>query len=304
MNPYYQQQNFFDRVRAFFSRKSMLPRLILINVAIFVLAYLSGLLSWLFQIETSNGLSFMAEWMAVPSLPANILLKPWTVITYMFFHEGFFHLFFNMLVLYFGGIIFLQYLNERQLLFIYLTGGLSGATFYILAYNFFPVFLTANPVAIAMGASASVLAILIAIAVYVPDYTVNLLLIGQLRLRYLAIIFVLIDIFSIQGGNPGGHIAHLGGAFWGFSFALLLRKGIDVMRPFNAIVFRRKMKATFKNPKIRTKNGRPITDEEYNTRKAAEQEVIDIILDKIAKSGYDSLSSKEKEVLFRNSHRN
>lgn len=304
MNSYYQQQNFLDRIRFFFQRKSILPRLILVNIFIFVIAYFTGLISWLFQIEPINGLSFMADWLAVPSLPAKLIVKPWTVFTYMFFHEGFFHLFFNMWVLYFGGTIFLQYLNERQMLLVYITGGLAGAAFYILAYNIFPVFLSANPVAIAMGASASVLAILVAIATYVPDYTVQLLFIGQLKLRYLAIILVLIDIFSIQGGNPGGHIAHLGGAFWGFIFAILMKNGVDLTQPMNMLGFRRKMKATYKNPKVRSNTNRPLSDEEYNKRRATEQEVIDVILDKIAKSGYDSLNSKEKEILFRNSNRN
>ncbi|MDP2236472.1 MAG: rhomboid family intramembrane serine protease [Bacteroidales bacterium] len=300
MNPYYNNTNFFDSVRIFFSRKSIFPQLILINVGVFVLVYLINLILWLFQLKTSSGMSIVTYWLAVPSSVEMLIIKPWTVVTYMFLHEGFFHLFFNMLILYFGGMIFLQYLNERQLLWTYLLGGLTGAFFYIVSYNFFPVFLESNPFAIALGASASVLAILVAMATYVPQYTVNLFLIGPVRLKYLAIFFIIVDIFSIQGSNPGGHIAHLGGAFWGFLYVFILKGGKDVLSFPEIFPRKRKMKTTYRNPA--GKPERPLDDDEYNKRRVAEQKVIDSILDKISKSGYDSLSSREKEILFRNSN--
>lgn len=302
MNPY-NSTNLFDSARIFFSRRSVLPQLILINAGVFILVYLSNLIFWLFQLKTENGLSFLTHWLAVPSSFSSLILKPWTVITYMFLHEGFFHLFFNMLILYFGGNIFLQYLNEKQLLKTYILGGLSGAVFYILSFNFFPVFFDSNPFAIALGASASVLAIMIAIATYVPQYTVHLFLIGPIRLKYLALIFIVIDIFSIQGGNPGGHIAHLGGAFWGFLYIYLLKGGTDLFSFPGFFLRKSKMRASYKNQNFRKDDfGRPITDDEYNQRKNAEQKVIDSILDKISKKGYESLSSKEKEILFKNSN--
>jgi membrane associated rhomboid family serine protease len=300
MNPYYNNTNFFESVRIFFSRKSVFPKLILINIIVFAIVYLISLILWLFQLNTSSELSILTFWLAVPSSVEMLALKPWTVFTYMFLHEGFFHLFFNMLVLYFGGTIFLQYLNERQLLWTYIIGGLAGALFYILSYNFFPVFLKSNPFAIALGASASVLAILVAIATYVPQYTVNLFLIGPVRLKYIALFLIIVDIFSIQGSNPGGHIAHLGGAFWGFLYVFMLKGGKDILSVPLIFKRKRKLKTTYRNPA--GKPERPLTDDEYSKRKIAEQKLIDSILDKISKSGYDSLSSREKEILFKNSH--
>lgn len=300
MNPYYNNSNFLDSARIFFSRKAVFPRLILINVTVFVLVNVINLVFWLFQLNSSSELSTLTYWLAVPSSLEMLVLKPWTVFTYMFLHEGFFHLFFNMLVLYFGGTIFLQYLNERQLLWTYILGGLTGALFYILSYNFFPVFLESNPFAIALGASASVLAILVAMATYVPQYTVNLFLIGPVRLKYIALFLIIVDIFSIQGSNPGGHIAHLGGAFWGFMYVFMLKGGKDVLSVPRFFHRKRKMKTTYRNPTGNPE--RPLTDDEYSKRKIAEQSVIDSILDKISKSGYDSLSSREKEILFKNSH--
>lgn len=291
-----------ETLKQFFLKKAAFPRLILINVIVFALGYLVHLVLWLFKMDEVGNLSFMARWFAVPSSIATLLTKPWTVITYMFLHEGFFHLFFNMITLYFGGTIFLMYLNNKQLLWNYLFGGLSGALFYIAAFNFFPVFLEANPFAIALGASASVLAVLIAIATYVPQLTVNLFFIGPVRLKYIAIFFIVIDIFSIQGDNPGGHIAHLGGAAWGFAYALLLRSGTDLLALKRRPHRMKKMKVNKNTSYRQQNNGRPLTDDEYNQKKQAEQQVIDGILDKISKSGYSSLSEKEKAILFKNSN--
>jgi len=296
--------NALDAVRHFFSRRSVFPRLILINIVIFVVGYLIHLGMWLFKIETANGLSLPAIWLAVPSSLVNLAIKPWTVFTYMFFHEGFFHLLFNMMVFYFGGSIFLRYLNERQLLWTYILGGLAGAAFYIAAFNFFPVFLAANPSAIALGASASVLSVMIAIASFVPQYTVQLMFIGPIRLKYLAIFFILMDIFSIQGENPGGHIAHLGGAAWGIIYGFSLRKGTDLVAITAFFSKRKRMKVT-RNAGNGSKfaSSRPLTDDDYNKQKNQEQQQIDKILDKISRSGYESLSDKEKAILFKNSRK-
>jgi membrane associated rhomboid family serine protease len=302
---YYQQPqgNIFDSAKDFFSRKSFLPRLILINVGVFVLVYFVNLFVWLFQIniEGPSALSPLSQLLAVPSSMERLLLKPWTLITYMFLHERFFHLLFNMIILYFGGSIFLQYLSQRKLLSTYIIGGLTGAFFYILAYNSFPVFNQANLNAVALGASASVLAVMVAIASFVPQYTVNLVLLGPVRLKYLAIAFIVIDIFSIIGNNPGGHIAHIGGAFWGFAYVYLLKRNVDVYSIFNGF-YRQKITVSHRKG-VRTDEGRPLSDDEYNKRKNASQEEIDKILEKIAKSGYGSLSSKEKEMLFRMSNK-
>ncbi|MBU1370681.1 MAG: rhomboid family intramembrane serine protease [Bacteroidetes bacterium] len=299
MNPS-QTNQFFDNFRHFFSRPAVLPRLIMVNTAVFLLVYIVNLFFWLFQLDSSQDLfSPLTRFLAIPASLSQLVVKPWTVLTYMFLHEGFFHLFFNMLVLYFGGQIFLQYLSQRKLLSTYLLGGLTGAAFYVLAYNLFPVFHQVSERSLALGASASVLAVLIAAATYVPHYTVNLILIGPVKLKYLAIVFVVLDFFSIQGNNPGGHIAHLGGALWGFLYIWLYRNGKDVYSVFNQF-YRKPMQV---KPGYQKAN-RPLTDDEFNRIKNEEQKLIDHILDKIAKDGYKSLTKKEKEFLFKSGKNN
>lgn len=292
-------QNFPEAIRSFFRKGGVLHRLILINAGVFVLVYLSALIAWLFAFDSGEtGLqSPMISFAAVPSNLETLIEKPWTLITYMFLHEGFLHLLFNMMMLYFGGIVFLQYLTQKQLLLVYLTGGLFGAFVFILSYNVFPIFVQVKEFAVAMGASASVLAVMIAISAHVPDYRLNLMFVGPVKLKYIAIVFIFLDIFSIKGNNPGGHLAHLGGALWGFMYIQLLKNNLD---PFSIFAGRkRKIRVSYKAEKA----GRPMNDEEYNRVKAQEQKEIDHILDKISESGYGSLSNREKELLFRTSNK-
>ena len=208
----------FDGMKRFFMSKSMLSRLILINIAVFLFVSLVRLYFYLFQLNPfqfgSDHITVMGYWLAVPSNISLLLQKPWTAFTYMFLHENLWHLFFNMLMLYFGGIIFTQYLGSKKLLITYIFGGLTGAAFYVAAFNVFPAFVQVAPFSIAMGASASVLAIIIAIATYIPDYNIRMFLIGQIKFKWIAVIFVALDLLSIEKDNPGGHIAHLGGAFF------------------------------------------------------------------------------------------
>ena len=304
------QRNAGEILKQVFFSKTVLSRLILINTAIYLLVKITGLFAYLFMVNHGDGvvLSFIGEYMALPSELSSLAAKPWTVFTYMFLHEEFFHLLFNMVMLYFGGIIFLEYLTPSKLLWTYVLGGLTGALFFVLAFNIFPVFEQIRGSAVALGASASVLAIIIAIATYVPDYTIHLILFGKIKLKYLALIFILIDVLSIQAGNAGGHIAHLGGAFWGFIYATAIRKGnnfFDFGRLFRNIKFPTiglKRKET-KFDTSRPKSGRPLTDDEYNEKKAEMQEEIDTILEKISRSGYSSLTKAEKDLLFKSSNK-
>ncbi len=306
----YQQTTLLDRLKTFFGSFSALPMLILINVSIWLLIRFLGVFVFLFSSGEGNTLhvlnNFVTQWFAVPANVEVLLAKPWTLVTYMFLHLDFFHILFNMLWLFWFGQIFLQYLNNRQLTFTYFIGGLSGGLIFILFYNIFPVFKAALPNALALGASASVLAIVVAISFYVPNYTIYLLLLGPVKLKYIAIFSVIADFFMIQSGNAGGHIAHLGGALWGFIFIYTFKKGFDMSKflKFNlsksAFRFKRKKRSSFKNVYV---NERPLTDEEYNLKKIENQKKIDIILEKIKRSGYDSLSKEEKDFLFYNSRR-
>lgn len=302
------QGNTGDMLRRIFLSKNILSRLILINTVIYLLVQVVNLFTWLVApASMTGGLSVLGQVLALPSDLTRFAQMPWTLVTYMFLHEGLFHWLFNMIMLYFGGILFTEYLSQKKLLWTYLLGGISGAVFYMLAFNLFPVFASVRNISVALGASASVLAIIIAISTYVPDYTVHLFLIGRLKLKYLAIAFVLLDILSIQSSNPGGHIAHLGGALWGFLYALSLRNGNDWYRILDTLQFpthwfKSTRKAHFSTS--RPESGRPMNDVEYNERKAARQAEIDRILDKISKSGYGSLTKAEKELLFHSSKEN
>lgn len=307
----YQQVSFLDRLQAFFGSHSALPKLILINVAIWALIRFLGVFAFLFSspgTDPSAALyGFVMQWLAVPAHLSELISRPWTLLTYMFLHIDFFHILFNMLWLFWFGQIFLQYLNNRQLVFTYITGGIAGAILFIAFYNIFPVFETALPAALALGASASVLAIVVGIAFYVPNYTIYLLLLGPVKIKYIAIFTVLIDFMMIRSGNAGGHIAHLGGALWGFLYMRAISKGLDFSLLFRNLkfpsfggMFRSKKKHPFRNI---YSNEKPLTDDEYNYRKVQNQKKIDEILEKIKRSGYDSLSREEKELLFSNSRK-
>lgn len=191
-----------------------------------------------------------------------------------------------------------MYLNEKRLLSVYLVGGLAGAALYILAFNVFPVFQPQVPASVALGASASVMAIVIAISVYVPDYSINLLFIGPVKLKYIAFVAILLDVLSIAGSNAGGHIAHLGGALFGYAYIAQYRKGRNITRGFDRMMD--SLFSLFKpRPKFKVTHKRPKTDIEYNKEKNKDRARMDKILEKISKHGYDSLTKEEKEILFR-----
>tara|TARA_R110000782_G_scaffold80846_4_gene159866 strand:+ start:76447 stop:77340 length:894 start_codon:yes stop_codon:yes gene_type:complete len=287
-----------DDLKHQYKTGTALIKFIFINVAVFILVHLIGLLIFFFT--GVSGSSMVAYWLALPADFGQLILKPWSIITYMFLHEGFLHIAFNMLILYFGGQIFLQFLDAKKLIGTYILGGISGGLLFILTFNIFPVFNEIVSGALALGASASVMAVLIAIAAYVPNYSIRLMLLGNVKLKYIALFYVIMDIISIPQGNAGGHIAHLGGAFFGFYFIYRLRNGKDITVGVNRLLnyiahlfsSKRKMKVVYKNP------GKTKSDVAYNAQKATNQQKIDAILDKISKSGYDSLSKEEKAILF------
>lgn len=285
-----------QQIKDTFRRGSSLIKLIYINLAVFIVIKLIQVLAFLFGFEGVT--PFLIQWLAVPASVVKLITRPWTLFTYMFLHEGFFHILFNFLWLYVFGQIFLRYLNEKKLVSVYLVGGLAGAALYILAFNIFPAFQDVLPRAIALGASASVMAIVIAVAVYVPNFSINLLFIGPVKLKYIALFAIGLDILSIAGSNAGGHIAHLGGAIFGYFYIAQFRKGKNITKGFDSLMDslfsmfkpKPKFKVTYKNPK---------TDIDYNKQKIKRQERINKILEKISKHGYDSLTKEEKEILFK-----
>jgi membrane associated rhomboid family serine protease len=200
-----------------------------------------------------------------------------------------------MLALYWFGQILAEYLGEKKLLYTYLYGGIAGAVLYILFFNLFPVFSAALPVSEAMGASAAVMAIVFATATLLPDYSLRLLFFGNVSLKYIAFIYLLIDILSIGSFNSGGHIAHIGGAIFGFILIKQLRKGNDWIKSTDKYV--QKIFSLFrKKNKLRVSY---INKDAKKNDATADQKTVDAILDKISKNGYDNLSKQEKEILFK-----
>ncbi len=288
----------FDEIKDSFRQGSTLTRLIYINLAVFILVNL--VLIVLFLGNKQDLFPIVLDQLAVPADLSRLAHRPWTLITYMFTHKGFIHILFNLLWLYWFGRVFLEYFDGKKLVGVYLLGGLVGALTYIACFNLLPVFSRELPVAIALGASASIMAVAIAISTYVPNYYWNLLFIGRVKIIYVAIgVFVLSSLIEFSE-NTGGKLAHIGGAAFGYLFTLRYKRGKDMTRGLNNLL--EKLFSLFRpKPKIHVTHKRNETDLEYNERKAEEQHEIDRILDKIAKSGYGSLSAREKEILFRQS---
>ncbi len=277
----------------------MLTRLIYINLGVFLFIQLFFIVDALFSLNVGE---LIVTWFSVPSKPVNLLIRPWTLISYMFLHYSFMHILFNLLWLYWFGKIFLHYLEPRKLLNVYLLGGISGAVLYIIAYNLFPGL---RQDSILLGASAAVMAIVVGISVYAPNHEVFVFLIGPVKIKYIALIsFVLTSLMDFAS-NTGGKIAHIGGALFGYIYFVQLNRGKDMTRGFERFtgtilsLFKRRsrMKVTHR------RSAQQMTDMEYNRYKAEKQAEIDRILDKIAKSGYDSLTKKEKETLFKMSNK-
>lgn len=286
----------FNDIKSNFKQGNILIRLIYINVGIFVLANLVSLLFYLFTKSTLT--EFYNNILAYPSSVSVLIFKPWTIITYMFMHAGLWHILFNLLWLYWFGQIFLQYLSHRQLLSVYILGGFSGALLYTLAYNLLPAFDAERFGSTMVGASAAVMAVVIGVSAIMPNYRINLLLLGSVKLKYIALVTIIIDIISIQYGNAGGHIAHLGGALFGYFFAVRYHKGFDITSGFSKFLEsffsffkpRKRMKVSYK---------KPADDLKYNSYKVEQQKEMDRILDKISKSGYEGLTHEEKNFLFK-----
>jgi len=309
---------FIDDIKRSYLQGSMLLRLIFINIGMFVLLKLLSIGAVLFNVTSD----LMVTWAELPSDLSLLIRRPWTLVTYMFAHYGFFHILFNMLWLYWLGRIFMEFFSPKQLTGLYLLGGLGGALLFLLSANLLPYFTSQGVVHYLLGASASVVAIVVATAVFVPDYKIALLLLGEVPIKWIAIVTVLISIVGLDGGgNMGGNLAHIGGAIVGAWFALSIKNGHDITRPLNACIdavvglFNGR---SFKLPKFKkpsfqkgqgsaaqTSNNRPGTDRPGANRPAdtvSEQE-LDEILKKIKVAGYDALTDAEKNKLFKASRR-
>ncbi|WP_224490041.1 rhomboid family protein [Robertkochia flava] len=273
-----------------FSRLNIAEKLIAINVAVFII---NGLVTFLFQLDPG----FLMNWFELPKGFGDFIIQPWSLVTYAFFHGGFMHIFWNMLLLYFSGRIFLNLFSNKTFVNVYFLGAIVGGMVFLLSYNIFPAFSGIKTSLI--GASAAVMAVLLFVCTYLPNQEVRVIFFN-VKLWYIGVFVVLLDLIQLPMGNSGGHLAHLGGELLGFLYARKLMEGKDIGEGFGSLVdkmgdaFSRKRKSPLKTvhrSKKMSRDERP-DQQEY-------QKHIDAILDKISKSGYESLSKEEKDFLFK-----
>ena len=262
----------YNITKNFFPNKEMPIHkyIILINVLVFLIPLIMNTILYLLNIKT---LSFFNFFDLHPQI--NYLLKNiWTIMTYAFIHNDIYHIFWNMFILYFASEYFLNFFDEKKYIKTYFYGILFGGLFFVLSYNLFPVF--KNDFTTLIGSSAAVYSVLIFICSYFPNNKVNLILFN-IELKYIGVIYILLSLVQIPVENPGGNIAHLGGALWGYLYAMSIYNNsfnIDLKEIINKLKF-------------------------SNLNKSENQKMIDSILDKISESGYESLTKKEKELLFK-----
>ena len=285
-----------EEIKDSFKHGSVLTRLIYINIAVFLVIRIIYVVFYL----TGNEFN-LQHYLSLPADIDQLLRAPWTLFTYMFLHWDFLHILFNVLWLYWLGRIFLMYFNENQLLGVYLLGGLTGGAFFVLTYNMFPAFSNVIVFSRLLGASASVIAIIMAIATYVPNHTINLLFIGPVKMKHLALFSIILYIIGIASSNAGGNLAHIGGAAFGFVFAKVYRnQHADITCWLTNIFASIKSLFNFRRPPVKvTYRSERNEHIEYNRGKNIKQDEINRVLDKISKSGYDSLTKQEKELLFK-----
>lgn len=307
-----------------------LYHIIALNVFIFVAIGLLNVFFSLFATPTGDGnLSityYIYRYLGLNPDLGTFITRPWSLFTYMFVHSfsDFFHIIFNMLILYWFGRIFQEFLGNRKLLVTYLLGGLSGGLLYLMMFQL-PYFQPmVNHGTFLVGASAGVLAVLVAAATLVPDYEIRLIFFGSVKIKYVALFLVLMDLLMITGSNGGGHIAHLGGAIWGMVYIKQLQAGSDLGDWLDRALLsvkevftpseRSNLKARKGGGGAKKQTSHSYTSSTKTTGASTKsqgakpgksrpdevsQDEVDQILDKIAQSGYESLSSREKEILFR-----
>lgn len=295
--------NIIDDLKLQYRAGGITQQLIFWNVGLFVVPMVVFSILSLFHIQLLPFRWDMGgnDWLSLSSNPADLVWKPWSLLSYAFLHGGFLHLLFNMMTLFFAGRIFLTFFTEKQLLGLYIMAALFAGLTYIVGSGLIPL-LAGSGASKMVGASAAIMAVLIAGASYAPYYEVRVPLLGNLKLWHIAIFLVVADLIQISANNMGGHLAHLAGAAFGYFFIVLLKSGTDLSRPVTTVtdgiagLFKTRKSTPFK--KVH-RNPSPVTRTMPEKTKDITQKQIDDILDKISKSGYDSLTKEEKDFLFK-----
>lgn len=283
--------NILDDLKLQYRLGGIAMRVMYWNIACFIV-------SLIFFYNYSNGFFNFPSWIALSSDPQVFMFKPWTFLTYAFFHDGFLHLLFNMMVLNFASSLFLTYFTQKQYLGLYLLSALFAGVAFALS------FYLSNIGGSIVGASAAIMAILVATTTYSPLMNVRLFLFGNVKLWHITAVIIILDLMQFRLGNMGGHISHLAGAFFGFAYIKLLQNGTDLSTivsktlDFFANLFKKSPTTPF--TKVH-KNYRKPTEKTTSriVTKDKTQQQIDEILDKISQSGYDCLTKEEKEFLFK-----
>jgi membrane associated rhomboid family serine protease len=285
--------NLLQEIKDTFNKhNNAIRKIIVVNIAVFLLTAIVNVFMFFAGIG-ADAVNPALKHLMLPAHLGTLLMQPWSLLTYMFLHEGFFHILFNMLWLFWLGNLLHEYIGNQKVYEAYFGGGIAGALLFLLCINVFPVFESTITTTYALGASAGVLGVVVAAATLLPNYPIQLLLFGTVRLKYIALVTVVLDVVNIPVNNAGGHIAHLGGALFGFLYIKYLYQEKHLLPTFIRNVFTKKSKLKVHSRTVYVKP-------EENIKPS--QEEIDRILDKISKSGYDSLSKKEKEQLFKASN--
>ena len=285
--------NIIDDLKLQYKMGGLVTQLIFWNVALFVLPWL------VFSILSLLGITIdYIQFVSLSSNPSYLLWKPWSLLSYSFFHSGIMHIVFNMIILNFSGRLFMTYFTSKQLLGLYLLSAIFAGICYILVFYFL------NINAPIVGASAAIMAILVATTTYHPLMELRLLIFGNVKLWHITAVIIIVDLMQLRSENMGGHISHLSGAFFGFIFIKLLQNGTDLstivtrLIDFFANLFKKNTSTPFK--KVHKNYSKPLVKSVSKiVTKDISQQQIDEILDKISQSGYDSLTKEEKEFLFK-----
>jgi membrane associated rhomboid family serine protease len=272
-------------------------QLIIINVAVFLVLVVLFVFST--ALEFPEFFGAIHRQIAIPAPLFQFLQKPWTIITYAFVHDwtGIFHILFNMLVFYWFGKLFVEYLGSDKLVAVYFLGAIAGAVAYLIVYNVIPFYQARVPIGGMVGASAAVYAIVVATATLLPDYTFFLLFLGPVRIKYIAAFYIVVSFLGSVGPNEGGNVAHLGGALIGFIYIKQLQAGVNWGSWITAVIEWCKGLFTPK-PNVKVTYRKEAATKKATKASTISQDEIDTILDKISDGGYESLTKEEKEKLF------
>ncbi|MGL1887796.1 MAG: rhomboid family intramembrane serine protease [Reichenbachiella sp.] len=283
-----------------------LPQIILINLIIFLALAILNVFGKISGLDTIS--DFIYDQFSIPPIFGDFIFRPWTIITYAFSHSlhSIFHILFNMLVLYWFGKLIVEYLGNQKLINLYVMGALAGGVLYLLVYNLIPYYIERSNFDGMVGASAAVYAITVAAATLLPNYTFQLMFIGPVKIKYIAGFYIAISFLGMVGSNAGGNIAHLGGAAMGYFYITQLQSGTDWGKWINSVMTffksfftkQSKIKVTHKKTKTSSKRTSSSSSKASTATNIADQAEVDSILDKISQSGYESLSTEEKQKLF------